>query len=106
MKHLLDTGVSAEGMKEFKSIYQDMLYSTAMDENQDVMKMFQVIDMMGNDNVESEMMRRYLYYIYGKFLVADIYAGLIAEFQYESKDETASILEELFTIALDRITKQ
>ena len=106
MKHLLDTGVSAEGMKEFKSIYQDILYSTAMDENQDVMKMFQVIDMMGNDNVESEMMRRYLYYIYGKFLVADIYAGLIAEFQYESEEKTASILEELFTIALDRITKQ
>jgi len=106
MKHLLDTGVSAEGIKEFEKIYKDILYSTAMDENQDAMKMFQVIDMMGNDNVESEMMRRYLYYIYGKFLVADIYAGLIAEFQYESEEETASILEELFTIALDRITKQ
>ena len=106
MKHLLDTGVSAEGIKEFETIYKDILYSTAMDENQDVMKMFQVIDMMGNDNVESEMMRRYLYYVYGKFLVADIYAGLIAEFQYESTKETASILEELFTKALDRITKQ
>ena len=106
MQHLLDTGVSAEGMKEFKSMYEDMLFSTAMDDNQDVMKMFQVIDMMGNENVESEIMRRYLYYIYGKFLVSDIYAGLIGEYIHDSDKDTALVLDELHEVALEKITKQ
>lgn len=103
MKHLLDTGVSAEGVKEFETIYKDILYSTSISEEQDVMSMFNVIDMMGEDTVESEILRRYLYFIYGAYLVTDLYAGVIGEFiGFQSDQNIAQLLDTLWETAMDR----
>lgn len=104
MKHLLDTGVSAEGIKEFETIYKDILYSTSISDEQDVMGMFNVIDMMGEDTVESEILRRYLYFIYGAYLITDLYAGVIGEFiGFQSDQNTAQLLDTLWETAMDRV---
>lgn len=108
MMLLLDMDVSAEGIKEFETIYKDMVYSTSISEDQsqdDVMNMFKVIDMMGEDNTESEMLRRFLYFIYGKFLVADIYAGVIGQCMYNASDDERMLLEEVMTLSIDKIIK-
>jgi hypothetical protein len=109
MNLLLDMDVSAEGIKEFEIIYKDILYSTSMSEDnnqEDVLNMFKVIDMMGDNNTESEMLRRYLYYIYGKFMVADIYAGVIGSTMHSCDKQEAMLLDEIMTIAIDKIIKQ
>ena len=106
MNLLLNKGVSAEGLREFESIYKDMIYSTAINEELDVMRMFDIIDMMGDDNTDSEMMRRYLYYIYGKFLVADIYAGIIGDMMGSVDKDERMMLEDIMELAIDKIIKQ
>lgn len=111
MSLLLSEGVSPEGIKEFESIYKDMIYSTAMSNElneEDVFSMFEVINMMGEDNAESEMMRRYLYYVYGKFIVADIYAAVVADmvFKQNCTQAEASALSQLLETAIEKIIKQ
>jgi hypothetical protein len=104
MQHLLDTEVSAEGIKEFERIYKDILYSTSISEEQDVKSMFAVIDMMGEDTVESETLRRYLYFIYGAYLITDLYAGVIGEFiGFQSDKNTVDLLNALWETAIDRV---
>ena len=109
MNLLLDTDVSPEGIKEFESIYKDMIYSTALSNKHsehDVFNMFKVIDMMGEDNAESEMLRRYLYYIYGKFIVADVYAEVVGNMMPSCSKQEAILLDEIMSAAINKIIKQ
>jgi hypothetical protein len=106
MTLLLDMNVSAEGIKEFEMTYRDILYATSISYDQtkdDMLNMFKVIDMLGDENTESEILRRFLYYIYGKFIVADIYAGVIGEHMRSSNNTERILLDEIMNSAITKI---
>jgi hypothetical protein len=104
MKLLLDKGVSAKGMREFKNTYQDLIFSTSINEDVDRMRMLEIIDYMGEDDSESEIMRRYLYYIYGKFISADAYAGCIGKSMADADDDWKMLLDSIMDDAINKIT--
>lgn len=106
MKMLLDKDVSGEAIKEFAVLYRDMVTSTSINEDFDVHDMFSVIDYFGNDNKESEMLRRFLYYLYGKFVAADIYAGVIGEIAGEVDEDYREVLWNVMDEAISKITKK
>jgi hypothetical protein len=104
MKLLLDKGVSAKGMREFKNTYQDLIFSTSINEDVDRIRMLEIIDYMGEDDSESEIMRRYLYYIYGKFISADVYAGCIGKSMADADDDWKMLLDSIMDDAINKIT--
>lgn len=106
MRFLLDKGISANGIKEFESMYRDVIYSTSINDDIDRIKMLDVISRLGNDDEESEILRQYLFYAYGKFVTADIYAGCIGLLVANaSADDKILIdhLNELMDKALNKI---
>lgn len=106
MKILLDKDVSGEAIKEFAILYRDMVTSTVINDDFDAHDMFTVIDYFGDDNSESEMLRRYLYYLYGKFVAADIYAGVIGETAGEVDEDYREVLWNVMDEAISKITKK
>ena len=105
IKVLLDKDVSAKGLRDFKTAYQDIIYSTYLNEDMDEVNMLNVIDFVGDDNEESEIIRRYLYYVYGKFMSADIYAGCIGKAMSDADDEWRMLLDSIMEDAIIKITK-
>jgi hypothetical protein len=105
MKILLDKGVSARGMREFKNTYEDVIFSTSINEDVDRLKMLEVISYMGEDDAESDMMRQYLFYIYGKFVSADVYAGCIGSSMADADDEWRMLLDSIMDEAITKITE-
>ena len=106
MKILLEKDVSANGLREFKRVYTDLLYSTSINHDVDKIKMLEVIDVMGEDDDESQLLRRSLYYVYGKFVSADIYSGCIGEMMSIANEYERTMLERLMDEALNKIIKQ
>jgi len=51
-------------------------------------------------------MRRYLYYIDVKFLVADLYAGIIGDMMGSVDKDERMMLEDIMELAIDKIIKQ
>ena len=55
--------------------------------------------------VVMDMMRQYLFYIYGKFVSADIYAGCIGGSMADADDEWKMLLDSIMDEAITKITE-
>jgi hypothetical protein len=105
MKLLLDKGVSVKGLREFKTAYQDIVFSSFLNDDIDELHMLDVIGFVGDEDEESETIRRYLCYVYGKFVSADIYAGCIGKAMSGADDEWRMLLDSIIEDAIKQITK-
>jgi len=105
---LLDSDVSAELISEFNRIYAELMLATAsnMDEvDDDTENVLNVIDMIGYDDDQSAKVRRYLYYLYGKFRATDLYAEAMGELSPALSDSEREVLDTLMDIAINKINK-
>lgn len=76
---LMSEGVDYSLVEEFTKTVKDIMFAKAIDVNKmDTQNIFDIIDLFGDDDDDSEKIRRYLYYIVGEMNCSDSYAYALA----------------------------
>lgn len=79
LERLLDEGASAEVIKEFRTLYGELMLGITANEEFSRDEIFDIIKTMGDDDLDAVNAKIYLAYVIGKYQAADAYASAIGE---------------------------